>query len=298
METLFRGFRRANGLVGSRDYRLALPSVVCANWAAVKAAELSPGAIAVEHPLGCAQIGSDYEQTLRVLCGIAVHPNVNTAVVIGLGCEGVPARRIQQAAAERGRIVACQLIQEQGGAEPAASLAATALNAACKSTREPFGLADLVLGVGDIARLGPMGRAVLVEFSARGGRVLQAGEDPGGSARMPYGEPLPSWRTRGWMRAGAGDSETVNGLVASGAQIVLAQADARHLGGHPICPVVRIGYDERLRAALSDDCDGYLAERTVAGWVDYVVAAASGSPVVSEVTGSALFAIARTGPTL
>ncbi|MCL4351557.1 MAG: UxaA family hydrolase, partial [Firmicutes bacterium] len=55
----FLGYRRENGTAGVRDLLLVLPAVVCANRAAWAAAQAIPGSVALEHPLGCAQIGAD-----------------------------------------------------------------------------------------------------------------------------------------------------------------------------------------------------------------------------------------------
>ena len=87
-------------------------------------------------------------------------------------------------------------------------------------------------------------------------------------------------------------------MVASGAQIVLEQGDAHYLGGHPIVPVIRIGYDETLRGALFDDLDGMINDRAPDEWVDWILDVANGSRTKSELSASVAFAIQRIGPTL
>src|SRR3712207_7941510 len=83
----FLGYRRADGTVGIRNHLLVVPSVVCANTVAQRVAALIPGAVAIPHPHGCAQVGDDVVLTERVLAGAAANPNVGAALVIGLGCE-------------------------------------------------------------------------------------------------------------------------------------------------------------------------------------------------------------------
>src|SRR5918912_3131145 len=81
----FGGYRRPDGTVGIRNHLLIVPSVICANTVAQRVAALIPGAVAVPHPHGCAQVGDDVTLTERMLAGTAANPNVGAAVVIGLG---------------------------------------------------------------------------------------------------------------------------------------------------------------------------------------------------------------------
>lgn len=300
-ERYFQGYRRANGSVGVRDLLLALPSVVCANRAAYEAAAATEGAVSVEHPLGCAQIGADKEQTFRTLVGIGAHPNVRHTVVIGLGCEGIAADTVYRAIVATGHSADVLSIQDVGGTTSAATQAAGDL--AIKSSpsmvgqRQPVPVEELIVGVGRVDALGATGQAIVEEILDRGGRVLKAVALPT-SESLSYAQAFPSSVRLATMEAVTGDSETITGLAAAGAQIVIAQADGQHLGGHPICPVVRIGYDSRLKAALLDDIDGMVQERTVPEWVDFILEVASGKKTAAEALGAQLFAIERVGPTL
>ncbi|NMP21382.1 UxaA family hydrolase [Sulfobacillus harzensis] len=295
MRTEFMGYRRSGGHVGVRDYLLALPSVVCATRAAFWAVE-GTDAIAIEHPIGCAQIGADREQTRRVLVGIGAHPNVRAAMVIGLGCEGVPAQEVYQGLLDRGQATAVATIQESGGTREAAQAARTFLAGVKAVPREQVGIQDLVLGVGPIEALGAAGRALVEAFLDRGGRIVfSATDDPGA---LPYGTPIPPSVRCAAMEAGTGPTETMTGLAACGAQILLGICDPHNLGGHPIVPVIRLGADERFRRALSDDMDGMIGDRDPDGWVDWILAVASGEMTLSESLGTASFAIERIGPTL
>jgi altronate hydrolase len=96
----FRGYRRDNGRVGTRNYLALISTVNCSAHVTRQIAQhftpdrLAPyphvdGVIALTHPYGCStQVGgAEHRQLQRVLAGMALHPNVGAYVLIGLGCE-------------------------------------------------------------------------------------------------------------------------------------------------------------------------------------------------------------------
>jgi altronate hydrolase len=97
----FRGYRRPNGSVGTRNYIALLTSVNCsasvARFAAKAAMESGllrdfpnvDGVVAFTHGTGCGMDsrGEGYELLLRTIWGHAASPNVGGALMIGLGCE-------------------------------------------------------------------------------------------------------------------------------------------------------------------------------------------------------------------
>lgn len=296
LQTSFLGYVRPNEEVGVRDYRLALPSVVCATRVAAWAIEEMPDTVTVEHPVGCAQIGADREQTLRVLVGVGAHPNVRQSVVLGLGCEGVPAAEVGGRIHELNRQAEVITIQESGGTREAAqAVRAVLVGADATNHREPVSIERLVLGVGPIAGLGDSGHAIIEAFLERGGRVVQIA---GPGATLAYGARVGPNARQFLMEGTHGANEAITGLVASGAQVVLAQCDADNVGGHPVAPIIRMGYDHQLQDALADDTDGMVEDRTPDAWVDWILAVASGEPTMAEKSGAVTFAIGRIGPTL
>ncbi len=68
-ESAFWGYRRSDGPAGVRNHLVVIPSVICANTVAERIAALLPGAIAIPHPHGCAQVGDDVVLTEKVLAG-------------------------------------------------------------------------------------------------------------------------------------------------------------------------------------------------------------------------------------
>lgn len=93
--TTFRGYRRADGTVGTRNELWILPTVGCvgrlgerlATAAAARAAGRIDGVHAFNHPFGCSQLGADLDGTAAILAALAQNPNAGGVLVLGLGCE-------------------------------------------------------------------------------------------------------------------------------------------------------------------------------------------------------------------
>lgn len=93
----FRGFRRADGRAGTRNYIAVVAASNCAAHTAglverhFEGRVLPPnvdGVVSFPHGDGCGQsAGKDTEQLQRTLEGVLDHPNVAAAIILGLGCE-------------------------------------------------------------------------------------------------------------------------------------------------------------------------------------------------------------------
>ena len=91
----FRGYRRADGRVATRNEVWILPTVGCVNRTAEKLARLASerfgsrvdGIHAFTHQFGCSQLGDDLDRTRGLLAALARHPNAGAVLVLGLGCE-------------------------------------------------------------------------------------------------------------------------------------------------------------------------------------------------------------------
>lgn len=91
----FRGYRRADGSVGTRNQLWIIPTVGCvgrtADRIAMAAARRHAGKVddvlALAHPFGCSQLGDDLDGTARILASLACHPNAGGVLLLGLGCE-------------------------------------------------------------------------------------------------------------------------------------------------------------------------------------------------------------------
>lgn len=142
------GFWRADGRVGIRNHLLILASVVCANRAVELIAASVPGAVAVTHQHGCAMIGADKEMVARTLVGTGTNPNVGAVLVVGLGCEGLPAVEMAQGIAKGGKLVDYVSIQKSGGTMKAVQegvkKAVQMQGALGNMRREPFSWEQLI----------------------------------------------------------------------------------------------------------------------------------------------------------
>jgi altronate hydrolase len=93
----FRGYRRGDGRVGTRNYIAVVAASNCAAHTSELIArsfdgETLPdnvdGIVAFPHGEGCGHtIGPDTDQLQRTLAGVLHHPNVSSALILGLGCE-------------------------------------------------------------------------------------------------------------------------------------------------------------------------------------------------------------------
>lgn len=166
----FRGIRRPDGRVGTRNWIAIVPTSMCASHEATQIAlraELSlhsrerfpavDGVVALPHDKGCGcPDGSNLEVLLRTLAAYADHPNVGGVVFIDLGCEKTHLGMLGRYLKDRGGLswekpTAWIGIQEVGGTEAAiaAGLAAVEemLPAVQTVERTDVSVSELVLGV-------------------------------------------------------------------------------------------------------------------------------------------------------
>jgi altronate hydrolase len=165
----FQGYLRPDGQVGTRNYLAVISSVNCSASVArhvkdrFNVQELRrdfsnvDGIIAFTHKGGCGvQPGEPHQLLMRVLAGMAGHPNVAGYVMIGLGCEVNQLDLIR----ERHRLGATQPgiaaplfvnIQDAGGTRKTVDAAVTALARllplANEQLRSAQPLARLTLGL-------------------------------------------------------------------------------------------------------------------------------------------------------
>lgn len=91
----WRGYRRVDGRIATRNEVWILPTVGCVAQLAEQLARSAnerhrgslDGIFAFSHPHGCSQIGDDLEATRQVLLGLALNSNAAGVLFLGLGCE-------------------------------------------------------------------------------------------------------------------------------------------------------------------------------------------------------------------
>ncbi|MHB1160938.1 MAG: UxaA family hydrolase [Chloroflexota bacterium] len=145
----FWGYERPNGQVGVRNLVAVIPSVFCAAGVARRIASQVEGAVALDHAVGCSQVGFDLEITARTLKNLGRHPNVAAVLVVGLGCERLKAMEVAEDIAETGKPVEVSTIQDSGGSlkavEAGSSIARKLVQEISTQRREQFGVEHLAI---------------------------------------------------------------------------------------------------------------------------------------------------------
>jgi len=145
----FQGYRRPNGKAGVRNHVLVIPSVVCSQGAAEAITRNLKGTVYLPNVFGCAQVGADREQTKRTLAGFGTNPNVFAVLVVGNGCENLPAKEIAEAVIPSGKRVEYIEIQDVGGTKKTIAkgkrIVKEMLADAAALPREPIPMSELIL---------------------------------------------------------------------------------------------------------------------------------------------------------
>jgi altronate hydrolase len=154
--TTFRGYRRTDGRVATRNEIWVLPTVGCvartAERIAARGAALVGDAVdgvhAFTHPHGCSQLGQDLGGTRAILAALAAHPNAGGVLIVGLGCEENQVAALIEAIppVARGRVRALTAQASADEVEEGVAIVAELADKA-RATREPCDLGELVLGV-------------------------------------------------------------------------------------------------------------------------------------------------------
>ena len=146
-----RGYRRPDGRIGFRNHLLVLPTVTCSSTVAQRISQAVPGTITIHNNSGCGLPGKDREVYARTIINTAGNPNIGATLVVGLGCEKVPAEEAAAEIKKFGKPVAYLSIQEIGGSINALTegvrLAQQLVSQVCTLPREPASVADLVVGL-------------------------------------------------------------------------------------------------------------------------------------------------------
>lgn len=157
----FLGYPREDGRAGTRNYIAVVAASNCAAHTAELiahsfAGEMLPpnvdGIVAFPHGEGCGHvIGPDTDQLRRTLAGVLHHPNVSSAIILGLGCEvNQISHYLGDQAPSTDRLIGMTL-QESGGTratlEQARSQIRTLMERAAAEQRVPVPASKIVLGL-------------------------------------------------------------------------------------------------------------------------------------------------------
>ncbi|MEE8885391.1 MAG: altronate dehydratase family protein [Eubacteriales bacterium] len=121
----FMGYERPDGSVGTRNEIWVIPIVGCVNDVVKTLVrenqDLVKGTIdglyGFSHPYGCSQLGDDLENTRKVLCALAKHPNAGAVLCVALGCENLTLDLFREGLGEydpqRIRFLVCQDVEDE-----------------------------------------------------------------------------------------------------------------------------------------------------------------------------------------
>jgi len=161
----FQGYRRGDGRWGTRNYIGILTSVNCSASSAKLIADQFrgplldayphvDGVMALTHQSGCGLVpASEGAQImLRTLRGYAAHPNFAGLLVLGLGCEMLPAQSLLDGLdLAPDKVVRTLVIQESGGIRKTVRAGVEAITEMLPAIdalrREPAPVSELVLGM-------------------------------------------------------------------------------------------------------------------------------------------------------
>ena len=145
------GYVRPDGKVGFRNHILVIPSSVCASEVAMRIASHIKGAVALPNQHGCCQIGADMDLTINTLIGLGKNPNVAAALVVGLGCEGVPTGKVAEEISKTGKRVEHIIIQQCGGTlkaeEAGVRIVREMAQEIAKLQREEVNISEIILAI-------------------------------------------------------------------------------------------------------------------------------------------------------
>lgn len=251
------GFAHKGRGVGIRDHQLILPSVVCSTHVSRKIAN-EVGAITFAHQNGCGIIGIDVPGVDNFFIDLANHPNVQSVLVISLGCETIQGPELlPKINQELSRLL---VIQESGGASGTfESGVEQAKLLRDNFTSQAVPVEKLIIGLDlsrDVANLSALKSALV----AAGFEVITQSNK-------------------------AASEHNLSKLMSDKAQLVLSFADENQPPtGFPLIPVINIASASPLHQGFITEFD--LGEDVkVEEIIDFINKVANGEKTKSELSG-------------
>jgi altronate dehydratase len=256
MSPVTTGFSHGNRGVGIRNHQLILPSVVCSTHVARRIAEAVEG-VTFAHQHGCGIIGEDVAGIDNFFIQLADHPNVNSVLVIALGCETIQGQELAAKLLQSNESTQYRIIQESGGVEgtvAAGVKAAGELNVAFPAASAE--IEHLRVGI-DLAR--PVKELVALEKLLNdAGYVVVTSQSESSSA------------------------QSFSRLAQEKAHIIVSfPDDSQPPSGFPLIPVINIAGSGFLHQAITGDFD--IQESNLLAEILPVIArVAAGTQTVAE----------------
>jgi altronate dehydratase large subunit len=147
----FKGYRRNNGTVGTRNYVGILSTVVCANEVADSIARQVQRTACFMHQQGCCQTPVDIRRVNDTLIGLGKNPNLAAVLLVSLGCESTAVSEVAKAISEAGKQVEMIAIQDVGGSAKSIAkgvlVAQSMVQKISRMERIACPVSDLILGL-------------------------------------------------------------------------------------------------------------------------------------------------------
>ena len=256
MSPVTTGFSHGNRGVGIRNHQLILPSVVCSTHVARRIAEAVEG-VTFAHQHGCGIIGEDVAGIDNFFIQLADHPNVNSVLVIALGCETIQGQELAAKLLQSNESTQYRIIQESGGVEgtvAAGVKAAGELNVAYPAASAE--IANLRVGI-DLAR--PVKESIALE------KLLQ---DAGYEVVTSQSE--------------SSSAQSFSRLAQEKAHIIVSfPDDSQPPSGFPLIPVINVAGSGFLHQAITGDFD-IQESNLLAEILPLIAQVAAGSHTVAE----------------
>jgi len=176
----FLGYERADGSVGIRNIVLVMAVADCSDPIARKIVAKTPGAVSITQHYGCIP----GQMVAHTLIGVGENPNVGAVLVVGMGCEGMPAKALSDRIKQSGKPVEWVSVQDLSGTsrtvEEGQKIVEFMAKQCAKEKRKAFDLSKLTIGVkcgGSDTSSGLAGNPAV-------GKAVDMVVDAGGSAIM------------------------------------------------------------------------------------------------------------------
>jgi altronate dehydratase large subunit len=147
----FMGYRRADGNVGTRNLVGVLSAVVCVNEVVEGIVRQTQGTARFTHHQGCCQTPLDIGRVNRTLIGLGRNPNLQSVIIVSLGCESTHLAEVVEGIRASGKRVENIVVQEIGGSARTTAagilLAQEMVREASLLHREPCPISKLVMGM-------------------------------------------------------------------------------------------------------------------------------------------------------
>jgi altronate dehydratase large subunit len=143
----FLGYERPDGSVGIRNLIVVMSVADCSEPVARMIAEGAEGAVAITQHYGCIP----GQMVANNLIGVGENPNVAAVLLIGMGCEGMPAGALGKMIRRSGKPVEWISIQELGGTPNTVTKGKQILGDLSEKVaglkRREFDVSELIVGV-------------------------------------------------------------------------------------------------------------------------------------------------------